>query len=236
MSQNAPAGAEARIRPPYISYKTFKNFLDSFESSEQIPSHIDRSVLPTSMSGGNQVGVIATLRFFNLISENGAPHADFYEYVDAQEEGKKRVLRRILSEGYSFLMNGLDIERATTKQVIDKFKEVGVSGDTVRKAIVFFLFAAKDAELKISSHIKPYMGSRINKGVKQRGRTTSRGDDDSQEDFEDNADESRVEKPQPDKTPYQVLIDILSPDMEEDEQQAVWTLIRYLKRQEIMVE
>ena len=34
------------------------------------------------------------------------------------------------------------------------------------------------------------------------------------------------------ETPYEVLIRILSPDMEEAEQEAVWTLIRFLKKQE----
>lgn len=34
------------------------------------------------------------------------------------------------------------------------------------------------------------------------------------------------------ETPYEVLIRVLSPDMEDEEQQAVWTLIRYLKKQE----
>jgi hypothetical protein len=43
-----------------------------------------------------------------------------------------------------------------------------------------------------------------------------------------------VEPPPPirSETPYDVLIRILSPDMEDEEQQAVWTLIRYLKKQE----
>jgi hypothetical protein len=34
------------------------------------------------------------------------------------------------------------------------------------------------------------------------------------------------------KTPYQFLIDIWKADMTEDEQQAVWTLLQYLKKQE----
>lgn len=236
MSQNAPAGAEAKIRPPYISFKTFKNFLNSFASREEIPSHIDRSVLPSSMSGANQVGVMSALRFFGLISETGEPQEDFYNYVDAEGDEKKRVMGNILHAGYGFLFQGLDIERATTKGVIDKFKEVGMSGDTIRKAIIFFQFAAKDAGTKISSHIKPYMGTRVTRAAKPRGKAAG-SEDEAQDEADDAANDQGTGRVLvSEKTPYQVLIDILSPDMEEDEQQAVWTLIRYLKRQEILEE
>ena len=132
MSQNAPAGAEPKIRPPYLSYKTFKNFLDSFASRDTVPSHIDRSVLPSTMSGGNQVGVMSALKFFGLISETGEPQENFYSYVEAQGDEKKRVLGNILQVGYGFLLTGLEIERATTSKVIEKFKEAGMSGVTIR--------------------------------------------------------------------------------------------------------
>lgn len=237
MSQNPSGGAEPKIRPPYISYKTFKKFLDSFPDRESVPSHIDRSVLPSTMSGGNQVGVISALKFFGLISETGEPQENFYNYVEAVEEGneKARVLGNILHVGYEFLLDGLDIERATTSKVIEKFKEVGMSGDTIRKAILFFQFMAKDAKMKISPHIKPYMGTRITKPAKARVKGANVADDDGAEDDGEAASgQSTPRHPEPEKTPYQVLIDILSPDMEEDEQNAVWTLIRYLKRQETM--
>ncbi|MBC7929759.1 MAG: DUF5343 domain-containing protein [Rubrivivax sp.] len=235
MSQNPPNGVESK-RPPYISYKTLKNFLNSFTTPESIPSDIDRSVLPSSMSGGNQVGVISTLKFLGLITETGQPTQSFFKYVSSSGDERKAVLREVLTEGYAFLLTGVDIERATTKGVIEKFKEVGVSGDTIRKAILFFQFAAKDAELKISSHIKPYMGTRTNKAAKPRGKGATNAD----EEGEDGGDDSTGDQPPvhlaQEKTPYQVLIDILSPDMEDDEQEAVWTLIRYLKRQETMAE
>lgn len=236
MSQNPSNGAEPKVRPPYISYKTFKKFLDSFASEEDIPRPIDRSVFPSSMSGGNQVGVMSALKFFGLISETGEPQEDFYAYVRADDISKKAVLFKIINRGYGFLLNAVDIERATTRSVIDKFKEVGMSGDTIRKAILFFQFAAKDAEMKISSHIKPYMGTRPTsvRPARGRGRGAATGQPDEATDEEDE-DTGRGQPPPPpavEKTPYQVLIDILSPDMDEDEQQAVWTLIRYLKTQE----
>lgn len=237
MSQNQPNGAESKIRPPYLSYKTFKKFLDSFPDREAVPSHIDRSVLPSTMSGGNQVGVMSALKFFGLISETGEPQEDFYNFVDAEAGNEKaRVLGNILHAGYGFLLNGLDIERATTSKVVEKFKEVGMSGDTIRKAILFFQFAAKDAEMKISSHIKPYMGTRNSKPAKARGKGPGVADQEPEEDAEDAGAGQMNKQMSPEKTRYQVLIEILSPDMEEDEQQAVWTLIRYLKRQEIMEE
>jgi len=236
MNQNAPNGGESKTRPPYLSYKTFKNFLNSFASADQIPSHIDRTVLPSTMSGGNQVGTINALKFFKLVSETGEPLPEFYAYAGSEGDDKKHRLRDILSVGYAFLLNGLDIERATTGKVIEKFKEAGMSGDTIRKAILFFQFAAKDADMKISTHIKPYTGTRMTKASKTRGKSPAKSENEESEGVEDSTDGQTFERHPLDKTPYQVLIDILSPDMEKEEQEAVWTLIRYLKTQEILEE
>ena len=55
---------EASIRkPPSLAFKTVTNFLEQFQDS--LPSHIDRSVMPTSMSGGNQVYLQGALKFPN---------------------------------------------------------------------------------------------------------------------------------------------------------------------------
>jgi hypothetical protein len=91
------------------------------------------------------------------------------------------------------------------------------------------MLAARDAEMKVSPHIKPYQASGRNGGGQRARRNTARAEDEPRQEVE--ADQPIV-PPAINKTPYQVLIEILSPDMQEDEQQAIWTLIRYLKKKE----
>lgn len=234
MNNSTSNGTELAIKPPSsIAYKTLKNFLEIFKDKE-IPSHIDRSVLPPSMSGGNQAYLVSALKFLKLISENNVPEENFHLLVKAEGAERTKILREVLTSAYPFLLNDkdLDIERTTTRVVSDKFKETGISGDTVRKALTFFLNAAKDAEMKVSSHIKTQFSS--GKSTRTR-KAATKTENDVHEDKPER-EEPLVEKKSPPKSPYQVLIEILSPDMEEEEQTAVWTLIRYLKKQEAAAE
>lgn len=232
MSQDLSVNETSNKKPPSsIAYKTVTNFLESFQDSS-IPSHIDRSVLPVSMSGGNQAYLVSALKFLGLISDSGVTNEKFHNLVKGDKEERKEVWREILMSSYDFLFKDFDIERATTSLVSSKFKEQGISGDSIRKAMTFFLFAAKEAELKVSPHIKPASArgktvrprkaeAKLPKDVKQKnGNTTTL-----------NQPETKGEKVIEKKLPYE-LIDILNPDMTKEEEEAVWTLIRYLKKQE----
>jgi hypothetical protein len=183
------------------------------------------------MSGGNQVAVINALKFLGLISSEGIPTANFYNLADAEGKERAKIWREILVNAYSFLLNDLDIERATSRLVVEKFRDADMSGDTIRKAIQFFLSAAKDVEMKVSPHVK---ATHTQSGARTRTprarRTDGRTGDESPDD--DGEDNNPPDPPPTAKSPYQVLIEILSPQMEEPEQDAVWTLIRYLKKQE----
>src|SRR5262245_51299380 len=59
-----------RVTPPYLAYRTLKNFLDALKKG--IPGRIDRSVL-SNLSGGAQSMLIGALRFFALIEADGTP-------------------------------------------------------------------------------------------------------------------------------------------------------------------
>lgn len=222
-------------RPPYMSYKTLRNFLESLKASG-VPGRIDRSFVPTSMSGQNQVYLLATLRFFRLISETGHPESALELLVTL--EGSERVghWHKIFTDAYKPIIQDVDITRATTRMIEEKFKENGLSGDSVRKAITFFIHAAKDADIKVSPHVKAY-GVSSNRA--QRGRRPANRPDETPADDNGRERKSGETPPPPpppppviNASPYQVLIEILSPDMQDEEQQAVWTLIRYLKKKE----
>ncbi|HEV7378114.1 MAG TPA: DUF5343 domain-containing protein [Pyrinomonadaceae bacterium] len=230
MSQSISQGKELPYKPPYIAFKTLKNYLDTFKSSEDIPSHIERSVMPPKMSGGNQVAVINALKFLGLISDEGVPQEDFYKYIDAEPKVREQLLRDVLTQAYSFLLTGIDIERTTSRIVVERFREAGVSGDTIRKAIQFFQGAAKDVGMKVSPHMKVAQSQ----PARPKAQKARKGDTRTDEDALDDEGEDRGSEyvPVVEKTPYQVLIEILKPNMEEPEQDAVWTLIRYLKKQE----
>jgi len=58
-----------RRLPPYISYRTFDNFIGRLQ--QQVPSRIDRSYWGETLSGSTGTQLMSALRFLNLVDANG---------------------------------------------------------------------------------------------------------------------------------------------------------------------
>jgi hypothetical protein len=153
-------GIAGRRLPPYLSYRTFRNFLQSLTVSG-VPTRIDRSMM-ASKSGATQVLLLSTIRYLGLASENGIPTAELEKVVHSEGKERQEVWRRILEKSYPNLFNSkLNLERTTTKELEEVFKTQGVtSPETVRKCVTFFSLAARDAGIRLSPHVKPYAGRR----------------------------------------------------------------------------
>lgn len=144
--------------PPYLSFRTFRTFLDALGVSG-VPTRVDRSVM-ASRSGSTQALLLSAVRYFGLVSENGLPTPDLEALVQSNGKDRQDVWRRILIGAYPKLFK-LDLQRATTQQLSEALAREGLSNqETIRKALNFFSIAAKDAGLKLSPHIKPYAGRR----------------------------------------------------------------------------
>lgn len=194
------------------------------------PSRVTREVL-SKVAGSMQTWLIAALKYFQLIDEDNRPTPKLDALATATDRERPKLIAEMLRAGYPFLFeNGVDLSNITYGDLKRKFEETGAQGETAVKAISFFTGMAKLAEMEVS----PFVATR-------RRRTNGR--------------RSPVRKPvvtspashvhpQPSPvappaavgtlTPMQVLIDMLDvQDMDETEQAAVWTLIRYLKRGEV---
>jgi hypothetical protein len=155
--------------PPYLPYKTIGTFIDSLKVA--LPQRIDRSLMK-SMSGGMQSALMSALAYLDLInSDTGAITEKLNRLVHSEGAERQRGLQEILTGSYPFIFeDGLQLDRATTSQLEERFKQSGASGDTLRKSVTFFLKAAKDAGLKVSPHIKGVRVSRA--GVARQKRSS----------------------------------------------------------------
>lgn len=152
--------------PPYIPFKTFKNFLDGL--GDTIPGRIDRSLMP-SHSGTAQAHLLHALKHFELISSNGVPSEKLHQLVKSESAEWQANLKDLLNQYYPFLFHqDLNIKTATGNQVFEKFVQAGASGATVRKCIAFFTGAAESACLEISPYIKTFTRSKRAGGAKSR--------------------------------------------------------------------
>jgi hypothetical protein len=206
--------------PPYVSYKTFKNFLDGLQV--EIPGRIDRSVL-RSLSGASQNALMTALRYLGLINSNWEPTAPLMALVRDDAAQKKSHLQDIIRRAYPFLFGGsVNIQNATQTQLMEAFREQGTTGDTTVKCIAFFTALAKDADLKMSPFVKGKPGPRLG-SIRKRSGSGSTG-----------SDEGSAPPPSPPPAPTgndSMLLGMLDPArMNPEEQKAVWTLLLYLKK------
>jgi hypothetical protein len=217
-----------KLTPPYGPYRTYRNYVDGLRSG--MPQRIDRSVLGT-MSGAAQSQLIGTLRYFDFIKADGTPTDKLRIFVVLDKPEQETVFREILTISYRFLFSeSIDLQSATPAILNDAFTKAGASGDTVRKAVVFFLLAARDAAMPLSPFLKvPRLIKGIRRKPRANGMPPAAGGSIPPA--------SVVARGTPAingyQTPYEMLIEILDPEMDETEQGAVWTLIRYLKKREI---
>lgn len=145
------------MKPPYTSYKSYTTLIEELRSHDVLPDVIDRSLgLLRKRSGSEQAALIAALKWFKLIDNDGRRTKLFDDYLAASEAESKVLLKAMIEgSGYSALTDGtFNLKSATTQQVTDKFREYDISGSTLSKCISFFLAASRDAGIQVSPHVK----------------------------------------------------------------------------------
>lgn len=152
-----------RPLPPYVAYRTFVNYLGSIRS-RGVPSRVDRTALPHK-SGAVQSQLLLALTYLGLIDEHRVPTPAFHELVAAEGAERRKLLRQLLASSYAFLADDVDLSKATSEQLEERFAATGVSGETLRRAQSFFLAMAKEAGVAVSPYIQPHRGRRKRKAA-----------------------------------------------------------------------
>lgn len=165
--------AEVKSLPPYVPYKTFKNFTEGLRVA--MPARIDRSIMG-SLSGAIQSQLMNALKYLKLIGPTDTPTDRLTLLVNSEGAEQQKVFRDILHVGYPFIFHdGFELARATPRLLDEQFDKVGATGDTVRKCIAFFIAASKDAGISLSPHIKSKRPRQLSQRIrKSNGETISR--------------------------------------------------------------
>jgi hypothetical protein len=139
--------------PPYVSYRTFRNFIDGLQLG--MPSRIDRSYWGERLSGSNGTQLMTALRFLGLIDSDGIPQTRLRQLVSARGTQRSEILKQIAYTAFSFLAErSLDPQVATYSQLEEAFYNTyQVTGDVARKCIKFFVNLEGDAGIILSPFI-----------------------------------------------------------------------------------
>jgi hypothetical protein len=151
------------------AYLPFKTFLSAIEALEHgIPKKIDRTIWRTQ-AYVVQTQIIMALRFLGLLDNEDNPTPKLHQLVENKDD-RKRVLHTILEDAYRRLVD-LDLTKTTPKMLDDEMDKYSVSGDTKKKAVRFFLQAAKYVEMPMH----PLLQSQVrNSNGPRKKRTTNK--------------------------------------------------------------
>lgn len=144
--------SERVVAPPYFAFKTLTNMLTQMEEHGP-PNRIDRSFL-SGMSGAGQTQFIHGLKSLGLIDADGNVQPRLTDLVVKADE-RPALIGHLVRDRYPEAVE-LGQGNATTGELVDVFRDsYGVQGDTARKAISFYLAAAKYAgDIQLSPNFK----------------------------------------------------------------------------------
>jgi len=139
--------------PPYVSYRTFRNFIDGMQ--QQMPARIDRSYWSSTLSGSTGIQLMAALRYLGLIDANHRPTAQLKSLASAKGEQRAALLKEITTGAFGFILQGsLDPQNATYAQLEEVFHDrFQCASEVTRKCIKFFITLSSDAGITLSPFI-----------------------------------------------------------------------------------
>jgi hypothetical protein len=234
---DATDGVAART-PPYVAFPTFLTLMEDMKGNG-LPPQIDRSVLKR-FSGGVGSQIQAALKSLGLTDEKHVPTERLDLMVKSYgTEAFKEHLRQTLKDSYPFLQK-IDLRTATPTMFAEAFKSgTNAKEDVLKKCRRFFLYAAQYCDVEIGPRLQggaiPKAGGSASPRRRSKTKTARVADDGDGGGRSAGGDGGGGfnKGPTPPSDPVGVLVSIIDMSaMDEDEQQAVWTLIRYLKKRE----
>lgn len=145
-----PTPETKKALPPYIAFKTLTDLVERMEREEP-PTRVDPSYLD-SYAGGYRPTVISNLQTLGLLNKESEPTDDLKALVTGTEADRKKLIGEMVQKLYTdVLALGMN---STQGQFLEAFAAMGAHGDTRRKAISFFLKAAKFGGVDTGQHWK----------------------------------------------------------------------------------
>lgn len=148
-----PAISSKKQLPPYVSYRTFWNFLEGMNHS--IPARIDRSYWGDRFSGSSGTQLMAALRFLDLTDGNDHPTIKMRGIIGTRGGDRVVMVKQIVQSAYGFIFDGhMDPQTATYAQLEEAFHvHYQIASDVARKCIKFFIGIAGEGNIPLSPFI-----------------------------------------------------------------------------------
>jgi Family of unknown function (DUF5343) len=160
MATTGTVNPAAENTPPYLPFATLQSAISNLRT-HGLPDPIDKTTWD-SRSGGEQIQIVAALRFFGLLGDGNHPTQTLRALVDAQPNTaeEKTIIRGLVQASYSALFRKIDLSLATPGQVDEAIGDYQLKGSARDRAVRFFLKAASYCGITLSSRLTRNMRER----------------------------------------------------------------------------
>jgi len=150
MVQSTQHSVASDTAPPYFPFRSLTNLLVRMET-EDIPRRLDRGYL-SNMAGGSIAQFLTGLRSLGLIDAEEHPERALVELVEAGDQ-RPALIGNLVRERYPWAVQ-LGEAKATHQELEEAFRAHGPTGSTLRKAVAFYLAAARYGGVPLSPFFK----------------------------------------------------------------------------------
>jgi hypothetical protein len=162
------------FRPPYMSFQTFWNYIEEL-AEKPLPPAIDRSIMK-SKSGTDQANLTMAFNSFGFTDATGNVLPALTDLIAFDPEERPAAFGALVRAHYKVPLdvssrNGTPAD--LNKVFIDEYPSIA-SADTRRKAITFFLHAARKSGIELSPHFPATRSGQGAPGAPKARRTGTR--------------------------------------------------------------
>lgn len=229
-----PGRASARAAPVYVALSALEGVLASLDE-HGIATNLDEGALG-EFSASTRRQILAGLRFLRLIDRNGRVRASLRKLARAHGTSAwPSVLAEVMEVAYEPLLEH-SLQTMSAEEFQDAFSKTypSTSGLT-RKSITFFLSAARAAQLPVGPHL--FDGRRVRrrapptipKPTEGNPMVETEGTESGTGRAGESTGHSNGTRPGDAETIF--LTNLLDQDaMSDTEQEAIWILLKYVRR------
>lgn len=164
MTQNGNSGHRA---PAYVSFAAFSRFLDWVAALPGLPGELPRTQWPRNLQGGTGLQLAAAVRFLGLF-EGDAPTEALRSIAVKDVAARRKALAALIRDVYDprFVDN---LGEASVDEIDSHLRALGTTESTHRRAVSFFINAAREAGLDLPEEVSNRARIRRANGASPRG-------------------------------------------------------------------
>jgi hypothetical protein len=166
--------ATSEFRPPYMSFQTFWNYVEEL-ADKPLPPRIDRSIMKTK-SGTDQANLTMAFTSFGFTDAEGNVQPALVHLVERTPKEDRLTAFGNLMQGFYTGPLTVSAKNGTpadlNKAFTDDYPSIQ-SADTRRKAVTFFLHAARKSGIELSPHFPATRGGQGAPGTPRPAKRTS---------------------------------------------------------------